>query len=135
MITDLGLRHLSALEQLPRDFLLPDLSSKLVIAQRAIEVDGALQAVGLLKLTSEAMLIIDDKLSVQARALATKTLITQLIYDGERLGLDDCHVFVRRDNEKMKKFLESFAFIEVEFDTMYLPPRSQNGEASNKVGA
>jgi hypothetical protein len=135
MITDLKLRHLEALEKLPHDFILPDLSSKLVIAQRAIEVNGELQAVGLLKLTSEAMLLVDEKLPLQTRTIAIKQLLMQLVFDGERLGLDDCHVFVRRDNGKMKKFLEKFKFIEVEFDTMYLPPRSQNGEASNKVGA
>lgn len=135
MIRDLQIGDLKELDAFPRDFLLPNLNSRLVIAQRACEIDQRLAGVGLLKLTSEAMIILNPDLDTQGRAVVSKSLITQLIFDGEKGGLDDCHVFLRPENKKMAQFLKKFKFIEVEDKTMYLPPRSKYGEKSNTASS
>lgn len=131
MIRDLQLADLEVMEKFPRDFELPNLSSKLIFAQRVVEFDKRVAAVGLLKLTTEASILANPDISSTSRALAIKSLIFQLIHDAERNGLDDCHVFLKPENYKMRKFLAGFNFVSVEDSTMYLPPRSSNGEKSN----
>lgn len=87
-------------------FPLPDLNSMKFI--KTVVSDGLVQAVGLVRITAEGILITDQKLSLQQRAIASGLAIDELKKECMRAGLQDCHVFVEKSN--VKEFLKFFGF-------------------------
>lgn len=96
-------------------FPLPDLSNKLYISKKlAIEKDKVLAA-GLVKLTCEGVLIIDRDLPLLTKVRVIRTLIDVQASEVKKLGMEDCHLFVK--NERMKNFLAKLGILDLEHES------------------
>jgi hypothetical protein len=89
-------------------FPFPDLSNNLYISRRIAISSGQIIGGGLVKITAEGILILDENIDIQTRALASRYIIEALKKDCKMAGLDDCHVFVKK--EKVRRFLECVGF-------------------------
>lgn len=96
-------------------FPLPDLSNKLYINKKlAIEKDRVLAA-GLVKLTCEGILVIDRDLPLLTKVRVIRTLIANQADEVKKLGLEDCHLFVK--NDRMRAFLIKLGTINLEHES------------------
>jgi hypothetical protein len=96
-------------------FPFPPLDSKLYFTQKSAVDNGQLIAVGLAKLTCEAIVIADGKQPLVTRARAIKELLNVQLSDAKRFGLADCHAFVKP--QKMIAFLEHYGFTNLKGET------------------
>ena len=96
-------------------FPLPDLSSPLYFTKRSAVDNGQLIAVGFAKLTCECIVIVDSEQPTITRARAIKKLLDVQLLDASRLGLTDCHAFVKP--QKMITFLEHYGFTNLKGET------------------
>lgn len=114
MVRNLIFADLPELEKFPRDFPLPDISSGLYCTQKALIHRGKLVGAAMLKLTSEAILILDPKENEITKASLISEAFGELLKDGsEKFGLDQCHVFVVPESDgKYAEFLmKHFGFV------------------------
>jgi len=91
-------------------FPLPDLSNPANIAFRSIIGDGKLIAIGIVRYTTEGILIADEELPVTTRARATEMIVKELAEEVKARGLYECHVFVK--DLRVKAFLKHLGFID-----------------------
>lgn len=111
-------------------FPFPDISNPLYVAKRVVIADGQVIGAGLLKITSEAVLILDRDTELNVRVMAIMTLIKELQGLLGKFRLDECHAFVRDPN--VQKFLERIGFqLSVSGTPLVL---FANKEASNGQG-
>jgi hypothetical protein len=77
----------------------PDLSDEMFVAKIVVEGDhGAIEQAALLRLTSEAYLLMDKKTGTPASRLEKLKILHELTRrEAKRLGLFDVHAFVPRD--------------------------------------
>jgi hypothetical protein len=105
---------LSTLESLHRSiqeqFPIPDITDPMYISCKAVVDNGKVQAIGLVKLTTEGVLVTDINLPKTTRALASVTAMNALKQDLISKGIHECHVFVQ--DEKVGKFLRHYGFKE-----------------------
>jgi hypothetical protein len=90
-------------------FPFPDVSNPLYISKKLVISQGKLVGGGLVRLTAEGILILDQSLPVGLRAIASKAIITALKEDVKKKGLDECHVFVKDPN--VQELLRRFGFV------------------------
>jgi len=96
-------------------FPFPPLDSLLYFTKRSAVDNGQLIAVGFAKLTCECIVIVDSKQPLLTRARAIKELLNVQLLDASRLGLTDCHAFVKP--QKMITFLEHYGFTNLKGET------------------
>lgn len=90
-------------------FPLPNLDNPAYISKRSIIDNGNLVAIGLLKITTESILIVNRSTPNITRAKALRALVGELETELKWRKIPDSHVFVR--NHKLKNLLESLKFI------------------------
>src|SRR5271157_1872007 len=87
-------------------FPFPDLTD--TIAKECVIDNGILVGMGIVRLTTEGILIIDRTLTTPTKVRAIRRLIEDLSLRAKILGVKDCHVFIKED--KMHKFLTEIGF-------------------------
>jgi hypothetical protein len=92
---------------------LPDLDSPLLIAKRVVECDGKIIAFGCLRLTTEAIIVVDKEISVRTRAATASELILDGTILCQKLGLTDMHAFLTGTNKESfsKTLKQKFGFV------------------------
>jgi hypothetical protein len=93
---------------LPTNFPFPNIKDKLYFSKKIAYTDGTVVGGGIVKLTCEGILILDENLDIRSRAIASRRIIEELRIECKRLGLEDCHVFVKQQN--VKNFLYGLGF-------------------------
>lgn len=126
-ITDFKLGHAEQLGKIhSEDFPLPDFGNRRIFARRVIEKDGKLIAASWLKVTSEASLVFDKRVPRLTRAKALEMLIEVMMFELDKAGLEDTHVFLQGSEiDRTANFLRKFNFVEVPEKCLYLPPRKE----------
>lgn len=120
MIRDIKLSDLQDIETMHKgQFPLP----KKTLVSKVVEYNGELIGAGFLKLTTEAILVINSSSCRLTRARAIKELLAEMIKALDEKGIDDSHVFLVDDEEKTSRFLSLFGFIPATGKPMYLPPK------------
>lgn len=106
MIRNLQFRDLEFLQRVCQ-YEFPNLSNGLFCSQKAlIDRKGRLVGGALLKLTSEAMIILDPDISPLIRANAIQEAFSEISSELDRYGLEDVQVNVIPENdEKYAEFL------------------------------
>ena len=100
-IYDSDLESISALHlSSGQDFALPDLSSPLVIVRKAVVADGKIQAVGLVRITSEGILILDPALSPRERIAAMYALERPVLSEAYGSGLTEITASIHNETAK-----------------------------------
>ena len=87
-------------------FPFPDFTRN--ISTRSVIDNGRLIGAGLLRATSEGIIVMDEKAPVTTKVRAIKGLISSLVPEAKYCGIDDCHVFVKDD--KMYDLLKKLGF-------------------------
>lgn len=100
MIRELQFGDLELLQSYPTSFPFPNLKSGLYCSQKAI-VDKDEKFVGsaMLKLTAEAILILDPKLTPISKAFLINEAFTEVPKEMNKFGLDQIHVFVLPESD------------------------------------
>lgn len=94
------------------DFPLPDLKNPTYAVQVPLYEEGELRGAALLKVTSEAILILNPNLSDLQKARLIFSAFDSLIEGLKSLGLDDAHLFT--NNEHFGEILKKhFSFREI----------------------
>lgn len=91
-------------------FPFPDVQNPLYISKKLLISQGKLVGGGLVRLTAEGILILDQTLPVHLRAIASKAIISALKEDVKTKGLDECHVFVK--NPSVQELLRRLGFVD-----------------------
>lgn len=89
-------------------FPFPDLSNPLYVSRKIAMSEGKIIGGGLVRLTTEGILILDQNTTLQQRSIASKAIINALKEEVKSRGLDECHVFVQQSN--VRRFLKSLGF-------------------------
>lgn len=118
MIRNLQFGDLERLKEIhPKEFPFPNLSSGLYCVQKAIVNDDKLIGAALLRLTCEAVLILDPELSVLTKAVSILEAFPKLKSEAiGKYGLDQVHVFVvpEKDEHYVKILQKHFGFVKAE---------------------
>lgn len=120
MVRDLQLSDIVRLEQMHNsDFPLPNLNDRRYFSQKVV---GDLDAVGILKLTTEAIIIMNQGVSRLTRARALSELILELKKELLRFNLDDTHVFLLdpESNKTERILIKHFNFLPASGKALYL---------------
>jgi len=104
------------------DFPFPDLLNQLYCCSKVVEdEDENIVGVGVVRLTSESILILNPGRERSVRARAIKLLINRMKRDVKVLGMDETHVFISKSNSKLKTILmRAFGFVECKDKSLYL---------------
>lgn len=108
MVRNLQFRDLEKIQDwCPKEYPFPDLTSGLYCSQKALLApDGKLEGAALLKLTCEAVLIIDPSLGNLEKARLVKESFKSLSVEaGESYGLDQVQFVLRPGDEHYGKIL------------------------------
>jgi hypothetical protein len=109
-VRDLQIGDVSVVRDIHDDtFPFPDLSKLLYMKQKVVEVDGRIIAAGFCRLTSEGILVLDERVPGTLRTRAIISLIREMVKETSAMGMDECHVFVR--GEEIKTLLEKLGFV------------------------
>lgn len=102
MIRELKFADLDKIyEWCPKEYPFPDLASGLYCCQKALVIGQRLSGTALLKLTCEAVLIIDPSLGKLERARLISEAFQELKNEAiEKYGLDQVHVFILPENDE-----------------------------------
>jgi hypothetical protein len=121
MIRDLITSDLTYLESYHPSFPIPNVNNKHYITQKVIDLDGRIIGSGMIKLTTESILILDPSLSKITKVKVLCSLINVMKNELKHFGLDDTHVFLT-DPEPLKteKVLLRLGFIPAEGKALYL---------------
>lgn len=87
-------------------FPFPDLDD--CIVKQAVIDNGILVGMGIVRLTTEGILIINKDLSSLTKSRCIQGLINNMVPKVKSLGIKDCHVFVQ--DYKMIRFLQEIGF-------------------------
>jgi hypothetical protein len=77
--------------------------------QKVVEVDGRIIAAGFCRLTSEGILVLDERVPKTLRTRAIISLVREMIKETSAMGMDECHVFVQ--SQEIKTLLEKLGFV------------------------
>lgn len=131
-MNDIGLKdvspeELAELHAKGANFPLPDLNNLLYCQRLAVQdLNGKIIAIALVRLTSEAMIVVDPESPRTERARAISLLNGCLQMRLLRMGMDECHVFV--DNPQIEGVLRRLGFISCSGKPMVLHLEGANGE-------
>lgn len=76
-------------------FMTPDFKDPFYICKKVVIADGKVIGAGIVKLTTEGILILDANQALPLRAVATKRLIEECKVDLKKMNINECHVFVK----------------------------------------
>lgn len=96
--------HRTVSEQFP----VPDVTDPMYISCKSAIDNGKVQAIGLVRLTTEGVLITDNSLPKTTRALASVAVMDALKKDLLSKRIHECHVFVQ--DPKVARFLCHYGF-------------------------
>ena len=89
-------------------FPFPDFNDSTFIEKKIIIDKGKVIGCGIIKITSEFILILDEQSSIKSRVLGLQELQKHLVCDLLKKGIRDCHIFTDSDN--VTKFAEHCGF-------------------------
>ena len=92
--TEEDLEAVRSIHERCSDFPLPDLKHPLYVVKEIAERNGKIVALGLIRVTSEAVVIMDLDEPRSVRAEAVVDLIGTGIFKSQKLGLDEMHAFL-----------------------------------------
>ena len=92
--TDLPLLYAMHDNQFP----FPDLKNHLYMVKKVAQDKDGIIGTGIVRLTSEAILITDQTRPRSTRVKAVARLADAMLIDTKATGMDECHVFVRNSN-------------------------------------
>jgi len=102
--------EVQALIRANQDWNIPDINSPLYILKEvAVNHKGAIIGIGLVRLTSEVILVVDAKQNLATKMTTLKTLMNRGIDESRKCGLDEWHAFVM--SYKFAKLLEKLKFV------------------------
>lgn len=104
------------------DFPLPDLSSPLYICAGVALLNDEIIGAGLVRVSSEAILMLDKSQRKAVRGEALRELIKLGVMQTDIHGIDEWHTFITGDEsgEYAQVLKHSFGFVECEGKPMYL---------------
>jgi hypothetical protein len=91
-----------------QDFPFPDFSDPTFIEKKVLVDKGKIIGCGLVKLTSEFILIMDESSPLRSRVIGISEIQKNLICALLRRGIRDVHIFP--DDEKIIKYAEHLGF-------------------------
>jgi hypothetical protein len=89
---------------------MPDFTNPLYFYTLVIENDGKVIGAGSVKLTAEAILILDENQSLRVRVEILKELMLSLMFQCQKLGLIDVHAFLTGDTEIGRVLKKHYGF-------------------------
>jgi len=103
-------------------FSFPDFSNNLYCCNKVVEDErGNIIGVGIVRLTSESILILDKTRERTTRSCAIKMLIDRMKKEVKSLGMDETHVFISNDNRALKSLLcRHFGFVPCKDRSLFL---------------
>lgn len=120
-VRNFSINDVSAFETLHKensDFPLPDISNKLYFSHKVVEVNGRVAAFGLLRLTSEAILIMDQSLPRLQRLKVILSIINAMIDELKAFDVDEVHTYV--GDERTVHLLNRLGFVECQGKNLVL---------------
>lgn len=99
MIRNLQFRDLEVIRRIPISFPFPNLDCGLYCSQKALIDKDKVVGTAMLKLTSEAVIILDPHLSSITKASLIQEAFKTIPDEMDKFGLDQIHVFVIPDND------------------------------------
>jgi len=90
-----------------QDFIVP-INDPLLISKKVIIENNQIIGSGMVKITTEGILILDESIPVDIRVNALKLLIKECQLDLEKKNIHECHVFVK--NERFQRVLAKLGF-------------------------
>jgi N-acetylglutamate synthase-like GNAT family acetyltransferase len=109
-VRDLQIDDVNVVRDIHDDtFPFPDLSKLLYMNKKVVEDDSKIIAAGFCRLTSEGILVIDERVPKTLRTRAIISLIQEMTKETSAMGMDECHVFVQ--SQEIQAFLEKLGFV------------------------
>lgn len=107
-----------------QDFGVPNLNGPYVLAAKTISThkDGIIAA-GIVRATTEGILVIDESQPLVTRVNVIQELIRTLRRDISRIGYDECHVFA---NAAISPLLRKLNFVDCKGTPMVLQWQNEN---------
>ena len=111
------------------DFPLPDLSNPLYICKGVALLNDEIVGVGLVRITSEAILILDKSRRKVVKGEALRELIKLGVMQTDLHGIDEWHTFITGDESGVYSNVlkNTFGFVECEGRPMFLRIGVSNG--------
>lgn len=88
------LNEVRSIHERSSDFPLPNLSDPLYVVKEVAIHNGQIVGLGAIRLTTEAVVILDLDKKSTTRARAIENLLRTGIYKSQKLGLDEMHCFL-----------------------------------------
>jgi hypothetical protein len=86
-----------------------------------VDEQDSIVGVGTVRLTSEAILMLDRSRPTVLKARAIKLLIPYMKKEVQALGMDETHAFVDEEHSRLRRLLQKvFGFVECQSKTLYL---------------
>jgi hypothetical protein len=100
----------------------PDLANQLYFCNRVVEdEDGQLIGAGIVRLTTESILVVDDNQPATIRVRAIKELFNTLKDEVSILGMDETHAFIAEEDYALRLMLKQlFGFVDCKNRAVYL---------------
>lgn len=116
------LKKLEELHSTNCDFPLPDLLNHLYCCNKVVEDDaGNTIGIGIVRLTSESILIIDKKCTKLLRVRVVKMMIDQMKSEVKSLGMDETHCWISNADSLLRQMLiKTFGFLACKSKSVYL---------------
>ena len=104
------------------NYPLPDLNNKLYCCNKVVVDDkDNVIGVGMVRLTSESILMMDRTKPTTVRARAIKMLIREMKDEVASLGMDETHAFVEDSDAPLQRLLrKAFGFVVCSSRPLYL---------------
>ena len=97
-------------------FPLPRVEKTIYFAKKTVIDNGEVIAIGILKLTCEAIIITNQKKSMISRIKAIFALFDPLNEEATKFGLEDCHIFIK--HKVIANIAKRLGFVKEELSSM-----------------
>ena len=116
------LPKLAELHSANSHFPLPDLENKLYCyAQAVLDERGAIVGIGLVRLTSESILIMGRTQPKTTQVRALRLLMDSMQKEVKQLGMDETHAFIGEYDSKLRSLLKRiYGFVDCKARSIYL---------------
>lgn len=100
----------------------PDLANQLYFCNRIVEdEDGNIVGAGIVRLTTESILVVDDNQPLVTRVRAIKELFNTLKDEVSTFGMDETHAFISEEDYALRLLLkQTFGFVDCKNRAVYL---------------
>ena len=113
------IEDIPTLASFPRNFPWPNIvSPTFVVKKVAIGEDNSIVGAAFVKITAEVILLLEDDRSNIEKTKTIIQLASELRPEAKKLGLEDCHVWVK--DEKFRDILTHLGFKNCEFPSMVM---------------